>query len=225
MNYISLGYDCSPATALKNLNLRTCSLPFDWVQTTPNQLYLCIKEDFSRFHTNLRLSPNKKRIIDDYGIQYPHDYPTNKNYESNYTCTDDWNEDLIVDNWQEFIAEVSLKYQRRIARIISKFNDVVPLTILYRGNTNDANQIKMLLQDKFKRKNLYFVVATTEKSSPYKDIIVCNPEKNNEWNDHLIWKEGIDELNTTLLQNKQTSTMFLLSKNKRRVAMSMIYIT
>lgn len=83
----------------------------------------------------------------------------------------------------------------------------------------------MLLQDKFKRKNLYFVVATTEKSSPYKDIIVCNPEKNNEWNDHLIWKEGIDELNTTLLQNKQTSTMFLLSKNKRRVAMSMIYIT
>jgi len=229
MNYISLGFDCSPATALKNLNLRTCSLPFDWVQTTPNQLYHCIKEDFSRFHTNLRLSSNKRRILDDYGIEYPHDYPTQKiNNKNDYT--DARNEDLIVDNWEEFVSEVSLKYKRRISRIITIFNEQTPLTILYRGNTNYANQIKTLLQDKFKRKNVYFLVANSEKSSPYKDIFVCNPEKNKEWNDELIWKEGIDELNTYILQkinfeNKQNNTMFLLSKNKRRSAISMFYIT
>ena len=31
INYLTLGYDCSPAGALKNLNLREFALPFDWV--------------------------------------------------------------------------------------------------------------------------------------------------------------------------------------------------
>ena len=30
-NYLTIGYDCSPAGALKVLNLREFALPFDWV--------------------------------------------------------------------------------------------------------------------------------------------------------------------------------------------------
>ena len=30
-NYLTIGYDCSPAAALRNLNLREFALPFDWV--------------------------------------------------------------------------------------------------------------------------------------------------------------------------------------------------
>lgn len=37
-NYLTIGNDCSPAAALKNLNLREFTLPFDWVVSNINGL-------------------------------------------------------------------------------------------------------------------------------------------------------------------------------------------
>ena len=52
-NFLTLGYDCSPAAALRNLELREHALPFDWVVSNVNSIHKCIEENFSVFHRNL----------------------------------------------------------------------------------------------------------------------------------------------------------------------------
>ena len=75
MYYIALGSDCSPAAALRNLNLREEAMPFDWCQTSVPQILDCIHDNFSNFHKNLKFNNTKTRVIDSYGIEFPHDYP------------------------------------------------------------------------------------------------------------------------------------------------------
>jgi hypothetical protein len=227
MNYISLGSECSSAAALRSLNLRNFALPFDWVQTKYNQLYNCLYDDFSRFHTNLRLSVNKKRIIDDYGIEYPHDYPTCSSCLDNDITT--FGEDVIVDHWQDYVSDVSLKYARRIERFRNVFKEVQPIIVLFRSSLYYANQIKLLLQSKYNRKDIYFVVATYETQSPYLDIVVCDPEKNGTWNDEAIWLQGIVTLTANIMQNRNlssnynnTNQLFILSRFRRPSSMAMI---
>ena len=50
-NYLTIGYDCSPASALKGLNLRNFALPFDWVVSNVNVLQMCFKTNFVTFYT------------------------------------------------------------------------------------------------------------------------------------------------------------------------------
>ena len=65
-NYISLGFDCSPAAALRGLNLREFALPFDWVRMKVDILIRCLKDDFKNFHKNLKFNYNKKMLVDHY---------------------------------------------------------------------------------------------------------------------------------------------------------------
>ena len=58
--YISLGCDCSPATILKNLNLRNCALPFDWIDTSNGDIIRCFDENFKNFFNNLTIFKKKK---------------------------------------------------------------------------------------------------------------------------------------------------------------------
>ena len=37
-NFITIGYDCSPASALRGLNMRQFALPFDWVESNITSL-------------------------------------------------------------------------------------------------------------------------------------------------------------------------------------------
>lgn len=186
MNYISLGNDCSSAAALKELNLRNFALPFDWVQTTANQLYQCLQDDFLNFHTNLNISSNKKHVNDFYGLEYHHDYPT--------TTADNSNNSIrICDNWENYTDAVRLKYERRIDRFRKVLEDKTPLIVLIRNYIICAREIKTLLEKKYNRKNIIFVVATKETYCPDADIIICNPEKNGTWNDSTIWLEAIQK--------------------------------
>ena len=84
-NYVTIGYDCSPAAALRGLHLREFALPFDWVESNINVLQMCFETKFKDFHKNVTFNYNKKRLIDHYGFQFPHDYPlTNMtNFENN----------------------------------------------------------------------------------------------------------------------------------------------
>ena len=79
INYMSLGYDCSPAATLKNLNIRDEALPFDWVVSNLQILITCIEDKFNSYHKNLRFNQRKTRLIDSYGFQFPHDYPFDSN--------------------------------------------------------------------------------------------------------------------------------------------------
>ena len=43
IHFITMGFDCSPASVLRNLNLRGFALPFDWVVSNINSLNKCIE--------------------------------------------------------------------------------------------------------------------------------------------------------------------------------------
>ena len=65
INYLTLGYDCSPAGALKNLNLREFALPFDWVVSNVSILNNCFEDNFfTRRNLKTNSKKTKKRLCD-----------------------------------------------------------------------------------------------------------------------------------------------------------------
>ena len=43
INYIPLGFQCTSSSILKQLNLRKCSYPFDWIISNPKNILLLLK--------------------------------------------------------------------------------------------------------------------------------------------------------------------------------------
>jgi hypothetical protein len=201
--YIPLGYDCSTASALKELGLRKYSLPFDWVQTNSINIVSCINDNFNGFHQNIKKIKGVKgdRIMDRYGIQYPHDYPTIDISSNIYDDKCVYTENIICSNYEDYKSNVLEKYKRRILRFYDLMNDRKrPIILLLRHLYKNALSIKNVMERKFKRNNIYLVVATPERLNPYqylnvdRKIILINPEINGEWNESTIWQKGIDEI-------------------------------
>ena len=178
MNYISLGLDCSPSSALKELNIRTKALPFDWVDSNAANLELCFQENFLRFHKNLRITDDRLRVIDEYGFQFPHDYPK---YD---------NPDQIIKEWKNYQKNVLIKYERRIKRFYEILQKEQPAIILFRGSENKFQSVKAIIENNFKKDNAVYVVASLE-NKDVNNCFYCNPEKNGVWNESQIWEKSI----------------------------------
>jgi hypothetical protein len=192
-NYLSLGNDCSSARALKDLNLRTGSCPFDWAESPFAALCLCLQNNFAMFHKNVHLDNSKRNVIDDYGIKYPHDYPI-KLLPNFKRSGDGFIADRLVDdNWAKYTDQAVEKYGRRIERFRNIMADTSkPIIVLYRDKYENAIVIKDILEKTYNREHIIIVVATDEKIvSPNSAIIVCNPESGGKWNDKEIWKAAI----------------------------------
>jgi hypothetical protein len=191
-NYISVGYDCSTASALKNLKLRNAAHPFDWTEISFVSFEKCILDNFKQFHKNIVLNTKKQRVIDDYGIQFPHDYPTVNSPKTmdgvNYP------EYKICDDYEKYTDQVLEKYGRRIERFRNIMADKShPLIVLYRGTHHDATKIKSLLETTYQREHIIVVVATKEPLvQQNKAVIVCDPEINKIWNENEIWRAAIE---------------------------------
>ena len=195
VNYLTFGYDCSPAAALRNLNRREVALPFDWVQSNITSLQLCFETNFQKFHTGLTFTNNKMRLVDVYGFQFPHDYPTQIN-----TITDEENlgegtftESRIVDNYVDFQKGVGEKYARRINRFINIINDPLPIVVLCRYDTQDVINLQKLLIKYYNRPDIYFINSAIEvfENDKIKNIYT---ENSGVWNDVEIWRQGIDSI-------------------------------
>ena len=198
MYYVSLGYDCSPASVLRNLNLREFALPFDWVDTNHinHEIILnCITDDFRKFHQNIKLTPDGKRVVDAYGIQYPHDYPTTETISEHFEKMDVedhlYDEKQIVPNYADYTPKVLEKYARRIERFREIFTGNRPITVLYRGFYVQAQHIKLILETIYHRNDIVFILATHEKIFNDAKIICCNPDQNGQGNEAGIWLEAI----------------------------------
>jgi len=192
-NYLSLGPDCSCARALKDLNLRTCSHPFDWAETPFSALCLCLQNNFAMFHKNVYLDELKRNVVDHYGIKYPHDYPIKllpgfKKSEDGFVA-----ERLVGDDWAKFVDQNVEKYGRRIERFRNIMADISkPIIVLYRDKYENAVVLKEILEKTYKREHIIIIVATGEKiSSTHGAIIVCNPEFGGKWNEKETWNEAI----------------------------------
>jgi hypothetical protein len=196
VNFLTIGWDCSPAAALRNLNLRDIALPFDWVVSNISALQNCFETNFENFHKNLVLNYNKTRLIDHYGFQFPHDYPLShmKDFENNNIGEGVFGEEngkFITDNWSNYYDIVLDKYNRRIERFKNIINDTKPIIVLCRYSTKDVLQLQKLFINYYKLKNIYFINSSNElfENDNIKNI---NTEKNNVWNDVNIWNECVD---------------------------------
>ena len=194
-NYLTIGNDCSPAAALKNLNLRNFALPFDWVVSNVNILHECFKTNFEHYHTNLVFNHNKTRLIDYYGFQFPHDYPLNymSNVENNVGegVFAEENNKTITNNWNIYYNVVLDKYKRRIERFKTIIADKKPIIVLCRYNTQDVLKLQQLFIKYYNITNIYFCNSSNEifENDYIKNIYT---EKNKIWNDISIWEEGIN---------------------------------
>jgi hypothetical protein len=196
VNYLTMGGECSPAAALRNLNLREFALPFDWIVSGIDSLNNCFEDNFVRFHKNLHFNSTKSRLIDEYGFQFPHDYPLNtmKEVESDSIGEGVFGEEsgkIICDTWKEYHDAVVCKYTRRIERFKLIINDMKPIVVLCRYNINDVLKLQQLFIKHYNRDDIYFINSTNEvfKNEKIRNIYT---EKNGIWNDSTIWKEGIE---------------------------------
>jgi hypothetical protein len=196
-NYLTVGHDCSPASALKHLNLRNFALPFDWVVSNIYTLNNCFKTNFEHFHTNLVFNHTKTRLIDYYGFQFPHDYPLNYMTDVETTIGEgvfaEENGKIITDNWNDYYTIVLDKYKRRIERFKTILADKKPIIVLCRYNTRDVLLLRQLFIDYYKVTNIYFCNSSSEifENEYIKNIYT---EKNKIWNDVTIWQEGINDI-------------------------------
>jgi hypothetical protein len=195
---MSLGYDCSPAATLKNLNIRDEALPFDWVVSDLQILITCIEDNFNSYHKNLHFNQRKTRLIDSYGFQFPHDYPFDSNNIDNSKIGEgvfgeEFNKQ-IISNWGEYHTMALEKYKRRIERFYNYLSSDKPLIILCRNYcVKDINHFASYLANKFRKNNIYFVISSKEKfKNNY--AITCDTEKNGEWNESSIWLQAINSI-------------------------------
>ena len=199
-NYITIGYDCSPAAVLRHLNIRKFALPFDWNVSTIPMLDACFRDNFKLYHKELRYSDKKTRMIDAYGFEFPHDYPTviqdikgddNVNIFNDGIEEREFSENHIVDNWIDYHEIVLAKYDRRIKRFLDIMNDPLPIIVLCRYSTHEVLQLQQLFLKYYHKENVYFINSTQEVFENDK-IVNIYTEKNGEWNDLTIWKPCMD---------------------------------
>ena len=190
-NYITLGNDCSTSSALKNINLRTKSLPFDWMVSDMSRIVDCISEDFINFHRNSRLNSSKTRVIDYYGFEYPHDYPNSDVVDFEKIGTGVFGEKVINDNWEDYIEMNLEKYNRRISRFIDILKSETDLIVLYRGSIGNIEKFKNIAKSKFNKENIKYIVAGTGVYFENDEIVTCYPEEIGDWNNSSIWEEAM----------------------------------
>lgn len=178
MKYISLGYDCSPALALKELKLRDMAYPFDWLQMATHKLKKCLETDFSLFLSNPRLL-NGTRIYDSYGIQYPHDLPNNNIGKPT-------NEVEL----KQVLPDIIAKYKRRIDR----FRKVIDTEdIIFVSRSHDPIILYDIITKLYPKLRFVIVSASLPPIHPNPRVICCSPDKKDDWNNAAIWKEAIDK--------------------------------
>uniref|UniRef100_A0A6C0JJI1 Papain-like cysteine peptidase n=1 Tax=viral metagenome TaxID=1070528 RepID=A0A6C0JJI1_9ZZZZ len=199
-NFITLGFNCSSATVLRDLGLRKTALPFDWIVINHvNKFINCIEDNFQKFHKNLHLIMDNHWLEDEYGIQYPHDYSLNDNGE-------------ICDDWMNYKTDVLKKYEKRIERFHNILNDPLPIIALYHGPIAWGKRIKWALEKKYNRRNIIFVIATYEQGQSSNDIIICNISTNEDSRNKDFWINGINEAIRILTTS--TDTKYTIFNNK-----------
>lgn len=190
VKYITLGYDCSPAATLRTLNLRESALPFDWVVSSIKSLEKCFENNFQDYHKNLQLNSSKTRLVDTYGFEFPHDYPTIVCENKELVGEGVIGENQICDDWIKYNNVVLEKYERRITRFKSIMQSHEPIIILCRQSIENVALIKQLIHKYYMKTNV-FIVNSCRTDGSFENVLHINTEKHNIWNDSSIWNDAI----------------------------------
>lgn len=115
---IGVGQQCTIAIALREYGIRRAAYPFDWIICYHDAIVRCLEDNFEHFFqpSSIQLRYDGKAIIDYYGHEFGHDFPTishpiETHGEEAYVPAN-----TIRKDWQDYLPRVYEKYQRRIAR-------------------------------------------------------------------------------------------------------------
>ena len=162
---ISIGGGCYPAGAMRDLEVRKAAYPFDWMFSKFESVIQAFEDDFNHFldPDSLYLGNPDDRIIDYYGLEYVHDFPTTQN---NAALEEGQTHDQkkIRSDWKNFITPIREKYFRRIERLkycLSGTEEVVFFRLnRYPSDINVIIKFRDLIQKKYAQ--LKFSIAIIE---------------------------------------------------------------
>lgn len=209
---LGIGHDCSPAAALRSMGLRQEAYPFDWVQTHSIGLRQCLSDGFLYFHGNLRLMEHGRRMIDQYGFQYPHDYPVIglEDEQEKHEIQEKAGEGIfaeemsrpIVSHWSTYYDLVKEKYNRRIQRFRQVFSGTKPIILFSRYPDNDARELLTWFREFYQRNDIYMVNSSSDgRHGIVNGCITVWTERDGIWNCADRWREGLDAVVHSLEQN------------------------
>lgn len=223
MNYLPFGESCAPATGVRNLHLRSFALPFDWMRASAEQLVKVVENDFAGFHENLAVSPCKKFVVDGYGMEFPHDYPTEKqglDIDTQDDCI--IHEDILAHTWRNSIEINTEKYARRIVRFRAMLSSPEPILVVTTCRLKHIHEFKDLFLRKYGKTNICYAVLsdeviTEEEKAAFLEegVCLCDPETvyiddfDNQFiipeEQNKLWKDAIEKLKQTspLLRSPQ----------------------
>lgn len=191
---ISLGRGCSPALNLRSLKLRTAAYPFDWLISPLTALVNGLQDDFKHLLNNCKLRPDKKGVIDSYGFQFVHDWPTVNQPVIDAINTDFITDSIISNEWKKALPQVKEKYRRRIERFK---NACLGSEKIFFFRTDDMTKeqavyLKTFLSNKFPSLNFILIIVSHNKQSWQIDGI-----KNfqiSAFHDPKAWKKALKQL-------------------------------
>jgi len=193
---ISLGSACSVAGAMREYGIRTQAYPFDWIVSPFEGLYQAFDDDFVHLLQEDSLtirSYDRYGIVDYYGFEYVHDFPTQK---PNDTLIKPIEEGHIIggvidDNWGDFLPQIKEKYQRRLERLYTVFNGEEEVYLIRYGIKDKSEMLLLrdLLHKKYPRLNFMLIALgnSPEMSIPWQADNIKNFYINDK--DLQQWKE------------------------------------
>lgn len=193
--YIPIGENCSVAWALRINGVRNTAYPFDWLIAPLPKIIKCVREDFAGFLQELYRADaytTQSCVIDSYGFEFRHDFPTVKKNACIDTIENGGyhEETTIVDNWRDYIPEVREKYHRRIERFLSALS------------TKDQNhKVVFVRREETTSKNIEEFIEIIEEKYPllnFSVLIVNGPTcknpriKSGTVRDSPVWNDPED---------------------------------
>jgi len=137
---LPIGNNCNIATALKNLNIRRYSYPFDWILVSDNCLH-----DFIFFLLNLKIDDNNKCSFD-IALDEFFNIDNNKIYLNN-------SKEVFVNKKYEAtflhddISTIKEKYHRRIKRMINDFYSADRVDLIYASRWTRHDKTLLSIMD------------------------------------------------------------------------------
>lgn len=153
---ISLGCDCQVAYQLQRLNLRRCSLPFDWTVTTSTKTLKVLKKNFRGWMKFRKLRDLNKPTLDRLGLRKQ---VLDSKYDINHIHV--FYEKNSIKNQYKAIKIIQKKRIKRFLEIINKKNNKI-LFIITNTTLVDSVELYNFLKKKNGNSKLLVLNHTTE---------------------------------------------------------------
>tara|TARA_B100001996_G_C18510310_1_gene535081 strand:+ start:52 stop:777 length:726 start_codon:yes stop_codon:yes gene_type:complete len=162
MNYISLGFNCNVALALRKCNLNNATNVFDWLVSHPKDILNILKENITEvliddpIFLDFSMGKQKYYITDNNKIRRVYDKKNNLIFSHDY------------DGTQKSIIDTKNKYKRRLIRLKNVLTENDKILFIFSGKSDYQDYINnshsiISLEDKTDCKQYLFYLLEISK--------------------------------------------------------------